>query len=145
MRQTRRNADARWASAFLCRGLRLARDCLFLAARLAATGLSFTELDQRWCRLPAPIGLHRVSEKGKQMLLLLRTGGADSQDALNKAVALGAVCAKTAFAPQHRHWRGSPIFRRNPRRWRARVHGASMPGVSTAVKSVQCVGHAAVP
>jgi hypothetical protein len=35
----------------------------------------------------------------------------------------------------HRERRGSPIFRRNPRRWRARVHRSSMLGVSAAVKS----------
>ena len=58
-------------------------------------------LDQRWCGLGAPIGFHRSGEEGEQMTLLLGTGSADSQDALNKAVTLGAVRAKTAFAPQH--------------------------------------------
>ena len=45
----------------------------------------------------------------------------------------------------HRQRRSSPLFRRNPRRWRARVHKSSMPGVSAAVKSAQYVGSAAVP
>ena len=45
----------------------------------------------------------------------------------------------------HRKRCSSPIFRRNPRRWRARVHSSSMPGVSAAVKSAQDVGSTAVP